>query len=157
MPHPGAALAFALGIALSMPLAVPASAENVATLSADPARSTDGVYQLEWTASGPVRIEESAEPDFRDVAVVYEGTDRATTLSGRLDGVYHYRLRSPAQPGAAAGAPSEVPPVRVEVVHHPLSRAFGFFLLGLVVFASTVGLVLFGDRRAGRETERRSG
>lgn len=129
-------------------LALPARGDGSRTFSVNPSHSTDGVYQLEWTGPGPVRIDESTRPDFRDAVAIYEGRDRATTLSGRRDGLYHYRLVPLDRPGAPSGGGSGPPPIQVEVAHHPLSRALGFFALGLFVFLSTVGLVVFGDRRA---------
>ena len=134
-------------------LASPAASQPAQTFSASPSRSTDGVYQLEWNGAGRVRIDEAKRPDFGDAVVIYEGTDRATTLSGRADGVYHYRLVPLDRPGGAAGTP----PIQVEVAHHPLSRALAFFTLGLVVFTSTVGLVVFGDRSAAAGRERSDG
>lgn len=134
--------------------ALPAHSEGAGTFSANPSHSTDGVYQLEWTGTGPVRIDESTRPDFRGAVAIYEGTDRATTLSGREDGLYHYRL---VLLDRAARDGSGPPSIQVEVAHHPLSRALGFFTLGLVVFMSTVGLVVFGDRSATAASEARNG
>lgn len=130
-------------------LASPAASQPSRTFSASPSQSTDGVYQLEWNGAGRVRLDEATRPDFGDAVVIYEGTDRATTLSGRADGVYHYRLVSLDRPGGAGGRP----PIQVEVAHHSLSRALAFFTLGLVVFASTVGLIVFGDRSAATDQE----
>jgi len=151
-PLAGAALVLA-----SIWLASPATSQPSTAFSASPSHSTDGVYQLEWTRAGRVRIDESTRPDFGDAIVIYEGTDRATTLSGRADGIYHYRLVPVDPPGDGAEGVGSTPPVRVEVAHHPLSRALAFFTLGLVVFTSTVGLVVFGDRSAAARPERHDG
>lgn len=132
-------------------------------LQAAPTRALDGVYQLSWSRDGGVRIEESRRPDFAESRIVYEGRDQAATLSGRADGVYYYRAlpldssETASAPGdtarsaSGAGAASEsMPIVRVDVSHHPLGRAMAFFAVGLVVFASTVALVIRGDAGAGR-------
>lgn len=57
---------------------------------------------------------------------LYEGSARATTLSGLSNGTYVFRLSSDG-----AGAPSVL---TFEVAHHPLSRALMFFGLGAVLF-----------------------
>ena len=120
-------------------------------LSVSPSESADGVYQLSWTASGPVRIEESTQADFASVRVVYAGRDRATTLTGRRDGRYHYRARALASSGALAVGGAISAPVSVQVSHHPLSRALLFFGVGGFVFVATVGLIVVGDRRLAQE------
>jgi hypothetical protein len=126
-----------LCIALLWGLAVasPALAEDVA-LEAIPAHSTDGVYRLVWSAPGPVVLEEARSADFASARVVYRGDDRASVRTGRSDGTYHYRLRAIGSDAQATAS------VRVE--HHALPRAFAFFGVGLVVFASTVALVARG-------------
>lgn len=151
----------ALGSALLLLLvawnALPARSEGTGTFSVNPSHSSDGVYQLEWTQTGRVRIEESTRPDFRGAVAIYEGTDRATTLSGRVNGLYHYRLVLLDHARAGAGDVTGPPSIQVEVAHHPLSRALGFFTLGLIVFISTVGLVAFGDRSAKAASGTRNG
>lgn len=122
---------------------------SAAGLTASTQRSTDGVYQLSWSDPGDVLLEESSSPSFADPRVVYRGGDQATTLTGRPDGVYYYRLRTPdgahALEAEVAG-PAE-PWLSVTVDHHDLSRALAFFGVGLVVFVATAGLVFQGARR----------
>jgi hypothetical protein len=157
---PGALLLIG-GLAAAVLLAGGARADL--GLRADPSRALDGVYQLSWSRDGGVRIEESRRPDFAGSRIVYEGRDQAATLSGRADGVYYYRAL-PLDSGDSATAPGDtarrargagaegesVPIVRVDVRHHPLGRAMAFFAVGLVVFASTVGLVIRGDAGTAR-------
>lgn len=153
-------LLIALGLALFFPAAGAVGAGTVG-LDAKPSRSTDGVYQLSWQSTGEVVLEEARDPGFTDSRIVYRGRDQATTLTGRRDGVYYYRL-SPAAgaPAAGAGASSEdgrpaagaersAIPVQVRVEHHSLLRALGVFAVGLAVFAATVRLVLAGAEEAG--------
>jgi hypothetical protein len=102
--------------------------------------SHDGVYQLSWTAPGPVVVEASPDADFTHAEIVYRGHDTASTLSGRPDGETWYRLLDADSNRVLAA------PVRVEVRHHPLSRALTFFSVGLVVFVATVVLIVRGDR-----------
>jgi hypothetical protein len=109
-------------------------------LIASPTPSRDGVFQLTWPDRGTVILEEAHRPDFSDAQPIYEGTDTATTLSGKADGDYYYRVR------ATLGDASRADEVRVEVRHHPLSRAFAFFSLGAAVFIATVILIAYGGR-----------
>lgn len=115
-----------------------AAAEDVFRVDRTPSR--DGVYQLSWTTPGPVVVEASPDAVFARPEVVYRGHDTAATLSGRPDGHTWYRLVD-ADTGAPLGAP-----LRVEVRHHPLSRALTFFGIGLVVFVATVVLIVRGAR-----------
>jgi hypothetical protein len=115
----------------------PAGAAEIA-LEVEPLLSHDGVYALSWTAPGEVVLEEARDPSFAEVRVVYRGADKGTVLTGRSDGVYHYRVR----PVAGAGGPGAS--VTVEVEHHPIGRALGFFAVGLFVFVSTIVLVARG-------------
>lgn len=103
-----------------------------------PDLATDGVYQLSWVADGEVRLEEARDPGFADARTVYTGSDGATVLTGRSDGVYHYRL--------FAGETLRAGPARAEVVHHSLGRALAFFAVGGFVFLATSLLVVRGNR-----------
>ena len=114
-----------------------------ASLSASPSVSADGVYQLTWPQQGAVVLEEARRDDFSDARPVYAGRDAGATLSGKPDGTYYYRLRG------ASEATSEAARVRVDVQHHPLSRALGFFAVGAAVFVSTVALIVRGGRAEG--------
>jgi len=135
------------------------------TLSASPDSSSDGVYQLRWeTDARVVVIEEAPTARFERPTVLYRGRDRATVVTGRVDGVYHYRLRraedraAGSDRGAARGegrgdpravdAPVALAHTVVRVQHHPLSRALGFFAAGLFVFVATVWLVVRGPEEA---------
>jgi hypothetical protein len=150
-------LLIALGLALFFPAAGAAGVDAVG-LDAKPSRSTDGVYQLSWQSTGEVVLEEALDPGFTESRIVYRGRDQATTLTGRRDGVYYYRL-SPDGPTPPARSTGEGPgrdgddhrnpvPLQVRVEHHSLARALGVFTLGLAVFAATVRLVLAGPEEA---------
>lgn len=99
-------------------------------LAASTTLSTDGVYQISWAGEDAAELIESRGPGFDQTRIVYRGTDNATVLTGRSDGVYRYHLRG------IEGF------VEVEVRHHPLSRALVFFTLGAIVFLATVALVV---------------
>lgn len=107
-----------------------------------PAMSRDGVYELSWTATGDVLLEESRDSAFDDVRVIYRGADHGTVLTGRRDGIYYYRLR------ADGGSPGAVLTGFARVEHHSVERALVFFGIGLFVFVSTIVLVARGPEDA---------
>jgi len=121
-----------VGLSLS-PLVALLSA-GAAELSASTSLSTDGVYQLRWSASEDAALEEASEPGFDDARTLYEGPDRARLVSGRGDGIRYYRLTRDER------TVSE--PVSVEVEHHDLARALLTFAIGAFVFGATAVLVL---------------
>ena len=114
------------------------------TLASDTAVAEAGSYRLHWSAAGrAVELQEAPTAAFASPQPLYLGTDSATVISGRPNGSWHYRVRFLDPPG-----PWSVP-VQVRVLHHSLTKAFGFFAVGAVVFLATVGLILAGGRREG--------
>lgn len=121
------------------------------TLTLSPEKSQDGVARISWepTEDAPlvagqaieVELQQSMVADFSAARLVYRGTDGSSILTGMPDGVRFLRVRALAVNGTA-GPWSE--PQRLEVEHHPLSRAFGFFAVGALVFVLTLGLILRG-------------
>jgi hypothetical protein len=130
----------------------PASAQTP-SLHANTNLSTDGYFVLSWDYSVPLdksavfQLKESVTDDFAAAKTIYRGPDKARVMSGKANGIYHYRLW-------LAGAPqvmgSDV--VVVEVRHHSMIRALFFFTLGLIVFGSILATVLLGVRRWGVES-----
>jgi hypothetical protein len=115
------------------------------TLETNSPVATAGYYQIVWeTTSYPTRLVEASDDAFDDARIVYEGVDIASTMSGKLDGDYFYRLESAAGDGTVNIVSNTL---KVTVNHHPLSRALTFFAIGAVVFLATLGLILFGERR----------
>ncbi len=86
-------------------------------------------------------LQESRSEDFSRPREIYRGPDASRVMSGKEDGLYHYRVGIQVE-----GALVWSDPVQVEVRHHSLRRAFSFFLVGLVVFLATAGVVLVGAR-----------
>ncbi|MBA2411040.1 MAG: fibronectin type III domain-containing protein [Gammaproteobacteria bacterium] len=113
------------------------------TLSTDTQVATAGFFTLSWYGSSGDRFElqESASRGFRTAVTIYEGPDAARVMSGQEEGRYFYRVRDASQ----AGAWSQ--PVAVDIDHHPLPRALGFFAAGLLVFAATASVILIGAAR----------
>lgn len=129
---------------------VSGSALAAPVLSADGDVASAGYYRLSWSQDGVpgvYELQEAQRSDFGHARTLYRGPDRATVLSGRSDGMRWYRVRDlPAD-----GAPGDwSAPLRVETRHHSLTRAFGFFAAGVVVFLATFGLILTGGRMESR-------
>ncbi|NIR59780.1 MAG: hypothetical protein GWO02_09760 [Gammaproteobacteria bacterium] len=137
-------------------LVAPASAGTPPPeLTASVEIATAGFYRLVWEGgqgATPVYVlQESRDPGFEAPRTVYRGTNQASVMSGREDGIYYYRVRV-GYPGGRTGDWSA--PAKVTVDHHPLARAITFFAVGGVVFVATVGLIVAGSRRARRESGR---
>ena len=116
-------------------------------LQTDTEVATAGYYQLEWAnadADVDFEIQEADNPDFSNPDQIYQGPDRATVITGRSDGTYYYRARLRDKNGMAGDWSSTV---KVRVEHHPLTRAFGFFAAGAVVFLAILIAILAGNRR----------
>ena len=113
-------------------------------LQTDSELATAGYYQLSWQGdiNSDYLLEESTDPSFSQSTILYEGPDTATLVSGRSDGTYYYRIRF-IQDDTESGWSNVT---RVEVSHHPLSRAFMFFALGAIVFIATLVVVALGSR-----------
>lgn len=113
----------------------------VPMLKSDSSESAAGYYQLHWSnnQAGDFVLQESRKPDFSNADILYQGPDTATLVSGRKNGTYYYRVRS-----ADAGN-NWSNSVKVNVTHHPLSRAFMFFSLGALVFVATLTMVIRGN------------
>ncbi len=128
-------------------LASPGVSLAAPSLETDTPLATAGYYQLQWDGTGATdhELQESPRADFSDPVTLYRGSDRATMLTGRPDGEYHYRLRALHEDGPGPWSNT----LRVEVRHHPLSRALLFFAMGALVFLATLAAILAGNRRRG--------
>ncbi|MCG5501703.1 hypothetical protein [Ectothiorhodospira lacustris] len=148
MPHrhaPHALWALALSAILMMPSL--ALAQAVPTLDATTQIARAGYYQLRWGMTGAdgavYRLEESRSMDFSEPQVLYEGADRATVISGRSDGTFHYRVQATLADDARS---DWSPPLTVEVRHHALYQALALFGVGAFVFLATIALIVTGRR-----------
>ena len=107
-------------------------------LESDTDVATAGYFQLRWIADSRIELQESRSADFEAARVVYAGSDAARVISGKPDGDWYYRV------AATNGVFSS--PVKVTVRHHPVERAFGYFVVGLIVFLTTLLLIISGAR-----------
>ena len=69
---------------------------------------------------------------------IYTGADSSSTVSGKPNGIYHYRLDNSETSSAV---------LTVKVAHHNPGKALGFFITGAVVFMLTLLLVIKGHKR----------
>lgn len=122
-------------------LAAAPVATAVPPLQTDTRVATAGYFRLSWPGEGAADyvLQQGRSADFRDGITIYSGPDEATVLSGLADGDYYYRLRE-------RDGRHWSDTVSVEVRHHPLSRALGFFTLGAVMFLATLGVLIRGTR-----------
>lgn len=132
--------------ALLLLLCVP-SLSFAIELQANTDVATAGYYQLQWKNAAnklSVELQEADNAQFRNAESLYQGRDRARVVTGRSDGSYYYRARL-VDVNGSTGAWSDI--VKVQVKHHPLSRALGFFIVGAIVFLSILTAILIGNRR----------
>ena len=120
--------------------------DTAPALASDTEIATAGFYRLSWKTDKPGRVElqQADNPAFTHATLRYSGPDRASVISGMPNGKWYYRVRTldDLDPGPWSK------PVEVTVAHHPLSRAFMFFALGVAVFLATVVLILRGEEQA---------
>lgn len=99
--------------------------------------STSGTFDLSWTGSDGENFRLLQLNDDDSSRLIYQGRDTARVMTGLSNGSYRYQV---------AGESAVSQPVSVSVSHHSLSRAFGFFGVGLIVFIATLWLVVRGER-----------
>jgi hypothetical protein len=114
-------------------------AGDLPQLESDTPLSTAGYFQLTWQSEqlGSFELQQALNADFSDALTLYTGHDTATVLSGLADGIFFYRVRHENETNWSQT-------VKVEVQHHPLTRAFGFFTLGAVMFFATLVVLIKG-------------
>jgi len=147
-PMPGRFLGTLRAVALLLAtLPVSVLAADAFSLTVSPQESTDGVAKLSWNLPDTkvVVIQRSDNPAFQRAVTLYQGEDTGTTITGLADGNYYFRAGSGAMD---SGEISWGNSVHLRVEHHPLSRAFLFFGIGVVVFLATLALIIGGSRRA---------
>jgi hypothetical protein len=147
-------------LVLFTPFALLSQSDESPVLNAGEAEqiASAGYYSLVWTSpAGPTMDEspvyelvESTDAAFTDATVQYRGPDLATTISGRPNGTYYYRVRRTDQPSTTGPSWSNVH--RVVVEHHSIGRAVTFLIIGGLVFAATLVVVLWGNRAERQET-----
>lgn len=118
--------------------AFPAHASAPAFATEKELHSDTGYVALSWESKEHriIALQQSTTPQFGDAATLYQGKNRSFFLSGLRDGTYYFRLRGDS------GGWSD--PLRVQVEHHPLEKAWLLFALGMLVFVLTAGAIVRG-------------
>jgi uncharacterized protein (DUF2141 family) len=137
-------LRFLFAAASLLAIQAPALATTPFSLTVSPQESNDGVARLTWEVSGnqSVHIQQSRTENFREPVMLYQGNDTGTTITGLKDGSYFFRIGTDNNGDIDWGEPKQL-----QVAHHSLTRAFGFFAIGVVVFLATLALIVTGSRR----------
>lgn len=117
-------------------------------LSRDSAVSTEGYFVLSWNAPAEfsdLTLLQEAGPNATatDIRATRLPASGAITLTGLVDGDYTYRLLANDQPVSNI--------VSISVQHHSLSRALGFFSLGLLLFSILIGTIIIGTKQSNRQ------
>lgn len=107
----------------------------------DEGANRSGAYAISWEAPEGV-VTRLTETSAQGVVTLYEGPDRATSVTGRKEGDYHYQVAQ-VRDGLALEASAGC---RVLVRPYPLEVAVGFFAVGMAVTLLTVALVVHGHR-----------
>ncbi len=148
--HRKSVIAAAVFLVSGMPLLLSAK-PVLPVLTTDTTLATAGYYQLSWRpgidgASDKIlqyELQQATNPEFSDRRSLYRGPDLASVISGKPDGRYYYRVRI-INPNNLNRSWSH--PVMVEVRHHSLLKAFGFFTIGALVFFLTLFFVISRSR-----------
>lgn len=139
---------------------------NLTINKGEPILSRAGYFHLEWGGAGTASseekldyiLEESLSSDFSTRKILFHGGDTASTISGKPDGAYYYRICRVRSDLPADQVPTEAdadkcgPILRAEVRHHSLIRAFSFLGAGFIVFLSTALLIILGGRHIERSS-----
>jgi hypothetical protein len=111
--------------------------------------SSSGHIKIIWKqAKGTMdgmdfQLQKSMDSSFQKGTMVYRGDDLATYVSGLANGNYFFRLRFVSE-GSKIPLSSWSAPLQLTVKHHSMQSAFLLFILGAVVFLSTVVVLIKG-------------
>ncbi|TVZ40436.1 hypothetical protein P886_4867 [Alteromonadaceae bacterium 2753L.S.0a.02] len=138
-----------LVVLLLCALAMRASCAAEISLSANTTLSSEGYFVLSWDvpdlpsqALEALQLRQSSDAAMRDSQVIPIASQSSLTLSGYSDGIYYFQLAS--QPEGLPPAASNI--IQVAVTHHSLTKAFGFFSMGLVLFLILCLTIFLGNR-----------
>jgi hypothetical protein len=110
------------------------------SIQCPPGTSNTGAYRISWKGpDGAVyRLEENG-------TLLYQGPHKASTVTGREAGIYDYRVGVLDETGREVAGWSQ--PCQVEVSPPSLALSLTLFSLGLVVFLSTLILIVRGHKK----------
>lgn len=141
---------FVLLMTSALPVCLSAETD-LPVLTTDTQLATAGYYQLSWqpgvawvsNKSPQFELQQATDEQFQSVNTLYRGPDRASVISGMVNGDYYYRLRL-IESNTASSAWSKS--VLVRVRHHSLQKAWLFFAAGAIVFLMTLSFIVLSVR-----------
>lgn len=87
-------------------------------------------------------LQQSLDPSFTQVKTLYEGPDYASFVSGLSNGEYYYRVGTKSK---NSPVPQWSEPLSLEVAHHSKQLAMSLFVIGIIIFLSTAGVIVVGN------------
>jgi len=131
---------------LSLSMIGKVQAEDSFTIQSSTQLSHDGRFNISWKLpeSSKIELQQSRNSDAETYTTIYQGFDLSTVITGFSNGQYHYRARLIKQTGQAS---NWSPVITIDVQHHSLSKALIFFGIGLIVFLSTLLLIVLGNKK----------
>lgn len=138
-------LAWLTSMATNLPVwAAESTSPNSGNLNASTSVSNEGYFVLDWEIApqdSPLTLQQSNSQQFSSVTPREVAGSGAATITGLADGHYYFRLLDGDQVVSNT--------VDIQVSHHSLERAGGFFLLGLALFSILIFTILHGNRKTG--------
>jgi len=123
-----------------------AAAEPGFNIKSSTELSSDGRFKLSWKLpeNSQIELQQASKKAPEEYKTIYQGFDLSTVITGFSNGQYHYRARLIKQTGQAS---NWSPVITIDVQHHSLSKALIFFGIGLIVFLSTLLLIVLGNKK----------
>lgn len=108
------------------------------------APSDTGAYHISWEGpeEGSFRLVERPSAESKDGTLLYEGTEKASTITGREEGVYWYQVGLLVEEDSLLWSE----PCQVRVEPPPLWLAAFLFSVGVLICLATVALIVRGHR-----------
>ena len=106
-------------------------------LSSDSEVSSEGYFVLSWQSdtANSLSLQQANSENFSQIKTTSLPANGAVTITGLVNGRYFFRVISATEPSNT---------VLVEVKHHSLVKAFGFFSLGFLLFAVLLLTIFIG-------------
>ena len=114
------------------------------SLSSSTNLSREGYFVLSWhpDTHTEITLQQSRSPEFSEPSTKSVSNTNAITITGLNNGHWHFRV------GNSQLGWSNI--VSVEVQHHSLSKAWGFFVVGLLLFVVLCITIFLGARSSDR-------
>ncbi|MBF0264966.1 MAG: hypothetical protein HQL46_06800 [Gammaproteobacteria bacterium] len=127
-------------------------AEDKFSITSSTQISQDGTLSLSWEIPSNYQIElqKKSSRTSEKYITIYRGHDTSTVLTGLSNGQYSYRARLINSNGSFGQWTENL---NIQVQHHPLTRAFSFFFIGLIVFLGIISVIYLGNKAHDKEAD----